>query len=202
MFLRSRKHRLRMDAIDGYSTLTESRDEEALITVYAHTQSMGSIPLFAGAITASYYNDHPQIDYADIGLEILFDCIENALTDEINVTPLSRKFSEVLRKLDGTTPTTALEHKVLSAVTGSGVYVKILRDNGSRVGPEPVGIPRYRVMEHLSKRAYRGRPSVEKNYEISFINEHGELEIAECAAIDSLLDELEEINGVSPEEVS
>lgn len=199
MFLRSRKHRLRMEAIDGYSANTEIVDNSALITVYAHTQSMGTIPLFSGAIKASYYETHPTVDFYDIGLEILFDCFDAAITEEINVTPLGRRFSDVLAKLDGTTPITAVERKVLTAVTGRGVYVKILRENGSRVGPEPVGVPRYRAMDDLLERAYPDRPQYETDYEVSFLNEHGEVEIAGRAKIDDLLNELDSLTSASPD---
>lgn len=199
MFLRSRKHRLRMEAIDGYSASIEYVDDKALITVNAHTQSMGSIPLFTGVTSAAYVKSHPDIDFDDIGLEILFDCIDNALTEEITVTPLGQIFSQALLKLDGSLPVTRLEHKVLSAVTSSGITIKILRENGSRVGPEPAGVPRYRAMEHLLERAYPDRPKFESNYEVSFMNQYGETEIAESGLIDDLLDELDAINGVSPE---
>ena len=191
-----------MDAIDGYSTINETLVNDTRIVVQAHTRSMGSVPLFTGIIDKAYYANNSQVDYDDIGLEILFECIDNTVTEEINVTPLGQVFTEALRKLDGTTATTGLEHRVLSAVTGSGITVKILRQNGSNVGPEPVGVPRFKVMEHLLERAYRGRPLYETDYEISFINEQGKLEIIERAKIDDLLDELDSISEKLDDETS
>ncbi|MBC9705997.1 MAG: hypothetical protein H9W81_13695 [Enterococcus sp.] len=184
-----------MESIDGYSAHPEISGEDTIITVLAHTQSMGASALFAGSVSKHYHKAHPEVDFEDIGLEILFDCIDSSLTEEVNVTPLGQLFSTALSKLDGTTPITDLERKILTAITGSGIFVKILRDNGSRVGPEPIGVPRYRAMDNLLERAYRGRPSFETDYEISYIDQHGKFFIAERGKIDDLLDALEALEA-------
>lgn len=189
-----------MEAIEGYSVQVETKTYTN-ITAYAHTQSMGAVPLFTGHVDRDYYAEATESqtggpDFEDIALEILFHHLDESLEEEVNVTHLGWVFTEVLRKLDGTTKVTELERKILESVTGSGIFVNILRENGSKVGNAgDKGTPRHRAMYELMERAYPGRPKYETDYEISYLNEEGKL-VKETGLIDSLLEEIESLNAV------